>query len=372
MGGNLRIKPFKVFLAEGGNVQVDGIQASHLNLSKIERKKIVDIIIKSLLKMNSVFNKEFGVHLWSDESLVKSGKVFSGSSEHFINLEISNEDFTKHKPSVGDIDVQVPRELEAHLSNFLVPGTKFGKITYLGRSTTAMDQISALFSVDFDGVEPLQVDFEFVDWGKLGPTEWARFSHSSSWDDIQEGIKGVFHKYLLGSIDFAWKQDILLLKGKKQVPTRVTIHRHAFSVGRGIRAKYAPAKDEEGNQIYIDGEVAFVEVKPKDSKYVNDLAAIFELLFRAQPKAKDLEQMNSFVGIIDLMKRYFKKSEIEEIAMEFIQRCWGKSAQKLYRGDPMMDDKMKAAAMNYMVKRLKLKNLQTHIDEKIETYYQNY
>jgi hypothetical protein len=87
-------------------------------------------------------------------------------------------------------------------------------ISYIGQNKPSPQglQINAVFDMTFKeygNVFP-QVDFEASEYEmqddsltgkqKFYPTEWAKFSHNSHWEDIQAGIKGVFHKYLLRAI----------------------------------------------------------------------------------------------------------------------------------------------------------------------------
>lgn len=371
MGGNLVIKSFKRFLAEGGNVKVGDVQADHIDLTKVVRKVIVKDIVDSLLILNKQFEKKYNLPLWSKEEYVKSGKVMSGSSEHFVNLEIPDEEFSKLKPTVGDIDLQVDKNLEKQVDELLKKGYKFGKLTYLGRSETAVDQISGLFAVAGHDIN-IQIDFEFVNFTKLGmPTDWASFSHSSSWADIQQGVKGVFHKFLLGSIDFAAKFDAVILKGKRMKPTKMSVHPFAFSVGAGLRAKFRHATDEEKATAGVKGE-AFVPLETKDSKYVNDLEEIFYMLFRKKPSKADMQKMNSFVGMVELFSK-FPKSEQDHVFEEYITRIWGKGAQGLYRGNPKMDLEHKSASVNYLYEQIPyLKKHQKATEDIMATYYANY
>jgi len=91
MGGNLKI--FSTFLTEGGNVRVGDVQATPIDMSKIERKKFVKELISNLLIINNTFQKEYGFKIWDNEKYITSGKLFSGSSEHFINLDLSDEEY---------------------------------------------------------------------------------------------------------------------------------------------------------------------------------------------------------------------------------------------------------------------------------------
>lgn len=362
---------FRRFLAEGGNVKVGEIQAQHIDLTKVDRKKMVDSIVSSLLRMNQMFEKKFGIPLWSDTNYIKNGKVFSGSSEHFINLTIPDEEFVKAKPRVGDIDVQVDKNLSDQVDAFLVKGLKMGQFEYVGRSATAIGQISALFKTNYKKEDLyVQMDFEFVDFNKLGmPTDWSRFSRSSSWEDIKVGVKGVFHKYLFGSIDFAHQTDVIVLKGKREKAVKEKIHALAFSAAKGLRYKYE-AVIENGKIKKMNGLPVFKELSTKDAKSINNLRVMFQMLFAKDPSKKEIGEMGSFTGLIQLIKKNFSKQEQKRIVDEFIARTVGKGAQKLYRGDPVTDLQAKSAAINYLVQQLGYKP--SILDKTINDYYSVY
>jgi len=148
MGGNLVL--FSDFLAEGGNVKVGDISATPIDMSKIERTKFVKDLISNLISMNKIFAKEYGFKIWDNESYITSGKLFSGSSQHFINLNITDEEYKKFKQKTGDIDIQLSDQLEKQLHAFFKKYQKFGTMKYLGQSQSAVGQISALIEMEVE------------------------------------------------------------------------------------------------------------------------------------------------------------------------------------------------------------------------------
>jgi len=375
MGGNIKLIKFKSFcLQEGGNVHVGDVLAQQIT-SKVNRTKLVNDLIKNLLILNNQFQKEYGLKIWKNESYLKSGEVFSGSSEHFINLNISDEEYLKHKPKTGDIDIQIDKSLETNLHDFFKKHNKFGTMEYLGQSQTAIGQISSLFKIDgyMEKSEKkrrlvkkkilIQLDFEFVDVDEKGkPTEWSKFSRSSNWSDIENGIKGVFHKFALANIDHVFTKKIKIKKGKRNPKIiEQEIHFFAFSVQNGLRPKYRPVPNEKD---------VWEAIPSKEGNYTQDISQIFETLFRKKPGKTDRDLFNSFVGIIELVKKYFNKKQQQKFVNAFVEFIWGKNAQKLYRGNPLQDAEVKNAAMNYIEKKLKIKK--SKYDSIINNYYKNY
>ncbi len=361
MGGNLKL--FTEFLAEGGNVKVGDVQATPIDMSKIERKKFVKELISNLLIINNTFQKEYGFKIWENEKFITSGKLFSGSSEHFINLDITDEEYAKFKKKTGDIDVQLSKNLEKQLHDFFKKFSKFGTMKYLGQSKSAVGQISALFEFkNYEGLKP-QIDFEFVSVGDDGmPTAFSHWSRSSAWKDIEQGIKGVFHKFAIANLDHAFTADLNIQKGKrKPVIKKETVHMFAFSVKNGLRPKYR----------LIDKKKGVWEVIPaKEGIYTKDIPEIFKTLFKKKANSKDLENFNSFIGIIDSINKYFDKKQQKKWVNAFVEFMWGKPAQKLYRNDPVTDATVKHAAFDYVEKKLGFKK--SKYSKIIDEYYNNY
>jgi len=352
------MQTFIEFITEGGNIRVDGVAAEPIVMSKVDRTKLVKELIANLIKLNKKFEEVNGIKIWDKESFLTSGKVFSGSSQHFINLDISDADYSKHKKETGDIDVQVSEDIESMLHDFFKTNKKFGSMTYLGQSASAIGQISSLFN--FQGMN-IQIDFEFVEVGKDGmSTPWSSFSRSSAWNDIEAGIKGVMHKFAIACLDHAFTDTIKLQKGKRNPKiTPTDVHFFAFSVKNGLRPKYR----------LIDPKNKVWEAIPaKEGKYTTEIQEIFKTLFKKVPSKNDINSFDSFVGIIDLVKKYFNSNQQKKFVKAFSEFLFGKSAQKLYRGRPEKDAEVKMAAINHVEKILKIKK----DDDLIDKYYKNY
>lgn len=345
----------------GGNLRVGNLCSEPINLNKTNRTKIVLEIYLALIKMNECAKKIFGEYIWENTGILRNGTCFSGSSRSFMNPELQDEDFKKVKPIVGDIDVQVDKNKCEMLSALLYPETCFNGLKYLGRSPNAIGQISALFSF-YKRSEYIQIDFEFVDFENGKPSKWAQFSRSSDWLDMKHGIKGVFHKYLLGSVDFASQHPAVIMKGKSKKITSEYVHDFAFSVAHGLRKKY--------RAINIDGEYVLEEIQRSEANYVKDIPSIFQMLFGKNPTKEDLVDINSFVGLAKMAGKYFDDWEKNKIWKEFLNRTIGSGAQKLYRDDPDTDKKEKKTAIAYLANELGM-----DVDEAIKmfaSYYETY
>lgn len=348
---------FKQFLLqEGGNVQIDDQEAERIDLLKHDRTSITKKIAAGLSAINAGFKKEVGKPIWND-ALMKSKKFLSGSAFHFFNPEIADDMFKKYKNSVGDIDTQVDKNMDTEIKDFLTKnkGKSFGPMKLIGFKTSAGQHIS-LWHLE-DPSMNIQIDLEMVDFENEEPTEWSNFSHSSSWEDMTKGVKGVAHKYLLRALDAPKLKDIVLkAKTARGSDKEVKSSETAFSVTHGVRQKLKPVLDDSGKQLMIKGKPAYHEMSTAESKGDTNLSNIFKAYFGKDPSAEDLKKMNSFTGLIQLIKKVFKADDQKKIADGFARTLWGPGAQGLYRGDPQKDAEEKNGMMKILLNELGLKD----------------
>ena len=346
---------------EGGNLAVGGHEAQQIDLKVHQRNYIVPVLDKVLHAINSSFAQTYKAPLWKP-ALLQSRKFLSGSSLHFFDTNISDDEFVAKKPKVGDIDTQVDKNQEQNLEAFLtsVQGKMIGPAKCLGFSR-GNEQFSSLWELQNPPIK-VQIDLEFVAFEKDEPTQWAQFSHSSSWEDLNAGIKGVFHKYMMRSLTansstqkYVARQ---LKKGVKISDEPVVDNNLSFAVaskqGGGMRTKYVPYNDPTtGNPMMKNGLPVMLQVAPGDSEYVQDLGQQYNMLFGQPGNEADQKLMWSFVGIIQLANKYLQDDQRNAVAMAFEELLFGKGAQGLYKGDPKRDQAEKMVALSTMVKQLK-------------------
>lgn len=360
------MKTFKQFLLEGGNVKIDDTEAERIDLKKHNRSEIVPKIGAALKAINAGFKKEFKKNIWSD-ALLASKKFLSGSAFHFFNDKISDSEFVKYKNSVGDIDTQVDKNLEGDLKEFLTKnkGKQFGPVTLVGHKTSAGQHIT-LWNLADPGIN-IQIDLELVDYENDEPTEWSNFSHSSSWEDMTQGVKGVAHKYLLRALDAPKLKDVVLkAKTARGTDKEVKSSTTAFSVTHGVRTKLKPVLDDNGKQVMVNGKPAYHELSTAESKGDTNLSNIFKAYFGKKPSPKEIENLGSFTGLISLIKSHFDAGDQRKIADGFARTLWGPGAQGLYRDDPEKDSEEKNGMMKVLLQKLGLKD--TYESDRTEFY----
>lgn len=354
------------FLAEGGNVQIGDQEAQAMQLEL--RQRMVPVLAQLLASINSAYHQITGHPLWKP-ALLKSQKFLSGSSLHWFNLEIPDEAFRKAKKTkAGDIDTQVDETNKDKIKQFLdaIGGKTIGPAKFVGYKESAEQYITLWNLTEFG--QNIQIDLEQVQYDKGEPTEWSRFSHSSAWEDLEQGVKGVFHKYLLRALSTPSLRDVVVLSGKRETPKKVKTTDLAFAVTKGLRFKLAPVMDN-GQQRELDGLKVFKEIPTKDSVYETNLLAMCRIFFGPEFNPADVEKYWSFVGTLDLVKKYFTPEQQSNVILGFAYTLFGPQGQELYRGDPARDNEEKTAALDHMIKALGVNYDQAAVKQLHTSYY---
>ena len=386
MGGNV------IGFNKKTNLQV---KAEKIPLKKIGRSEFTKKFTQVFRKINSLFEKEYKKTLWKDENLF-SGMMFNGSTSYIFNSSIPDDEIVKYKEYVGDIDIIVPQEYKKELWNLLdklegkeiIPG-----VTYIGCNKPTIssigEQINSVFIINFGNEKvAAQVDFEFLPVNNGIPSEWAKFSHSSSFLDLKEAnLKAVHHKYLIQSLfgGASMRNDIIVVtpsatannwkskikKGKLALDIPRILK---FSVGKGVGKAYEPLLDESGNIITSNGKEVWREIPVSKRDYKTNIKEIFQLAFNVPVvNANELKLFNSFVGIIKLIKKYLNQKQIENTFFRYIDKLWGDHAQEIEPDNEEKDYRVKITGYNYFVKQISwLKKYDKKIKNQINNYYKNW
>jgi hypothetical protein len=301
--------------------------------------------------------------------------MFSGSSLQFFDVKgVNTQDFLNKlkKTKVGDIDTQIDQDMGDEVTAWLksIIGKKVGNGTFLGFNSS----LSSIWLLDDPQVR-VQVDYELgpYDPKTNAPTEWFAYSHSSHYDDMAAGIKGVFHKYINRALTHAQKSTKyvarVMKKGVKISDEPVTDSDYSFAVssaqGGGMSIKYKPYIDPAtGQPMEKDGIPVMQSLDPKDRDYIQNLDQQFQMTYGRKRGAADRNLQGSFVGTLQLMNKSFEPEQIESVARAFLDILFGPGAQMITKGDPARDRDIKFAAVDAMllggggVKPLNLPNAQ--------------
>jgi hypothetical protein len=374
------------YLYEGGNLSIGDKKADEIDLKVHNRTFMVGLLDKLLNDIDRAFKARTKTPMWSPE-LLRSKQFLGGSSLHFFNTKgISDEEFVKNKPKVGDIDTQIDKNLEGQVEEFLtsITNKKIGDAVFLGFSR-GNEQYNGLFEFENPPVK-IQIDFEF---GKYNPEtntpdDWYRFSHSSDWEDVKAGIKGVFHKYIYRALAKAAPSEKYIAKlagagkNRKMAITGPTSDSNfsfavASSQGGGARAKYKPYIDPEtGQPKEINGVPVMEPLSSKDSEYIQDLGKQFELFFGNPPNGDDSQLQQSFLGTLDLMNKYLDTNAKQTAVTEFLDIVFEPGAQMITANDPVRDREIKFAAVDAMLEKLKLGAMRTKAIQMAKAYEDDY
>jgi len=352
----------------GGNAMINGVFSERIDLKKIARKKVIKTLKEVLQSVSDCYYSFYNAPLWCGQFK----EFFSGSSTHFFNTNIPDKTFVKYKPIVGDIDIQVNITQKQQIEEFLkrLPiDKKIGDAFYIGYKSSGNQFITLWFIPVLNLV--VQIDLELVDFKDDKPTTWSLFSHSSSWEDLSLGIKGVFQKYILRAFQARTAKDVLIRaktsRGKDKVIRKSEL---AFSL-KGLRVRMTPVLDDQGHQTFKNGMPVYNEVDSATADYITDLEVLFVSFFGVKGSKAEIEQMGSFIGLVGLMKKYMSLSDQKKVLDGFANVLWEKGAQGLVRGDPKTDYEIKMKAFNFIVKELGI-GLIDDYETVINNYYQGY
>ena len=320
----------------GGNLKLGTYEAERIVVSIDNRKKLIGLFITSILDLNLQFENRFGFRLWNQET-INTLAFASGSSRHFFDTTISDVDFVAVKPSVGDLDLQVPSSAMEQLSALLSEDdVRLGDLQLLGTKDSVMQTISLWYSESLK--QNIQIDFEYVDFENGQPSFWASFSHSSDWKDLQLGLKGVCHKLLLRALTTKTLTLKRIRYGKTNREKIEVSSEFAFSVLHGLRRK-----------LLLDSDGIYRELQPNDSVYTKDLNEIGKQLIHPDFSDTEADLLCSSRGIMELVNKYWSQADITGMQIGFIHSLWGEGAQLLYRNDLERDLAEKSAMFNFVV-----------------------
>ena len=316
-------------LDEGGNVEVGERAAEKIEIARVVRERFVDdmrLMFRKIDQMYREYTRDLGQEtpLYNMNAIdtLLSGPGFGGSTAVFFDLSRGQELFATKKKKLGDIDIYIPRESYVNLFHMLksLEGQKIidlpesRSIDYIGQIDAAPvgSQINSLFVYNFtdlDGSDAqinMQIDFVKARFTEEGlPHSSIIHSHGSSEIDMMAGIKGFAKNYLIASLT----SKLTRVKGKlatpKSTPDKITISKtiegdelplYTFSTDYGFRQAREKLGEKDKYDIYIN--IAYSDEKVLTTEQG------FKLLYRVEPTPEDLELFNSYIGNLQLMKKY--------------------------------------------------------------------
>lgn len=370
-------------LNEGGNATAFNKktgaekEAEKIDFKKLPIKQFREDFLKLFKEINKVFKQKYKESLWEDENDLKSGLLFNGSTSYIMNPNMDADEILKYKSSAGDLDVIIP---EHQLKNlwFVLDDLEDKKIAgfyYDGcnkQNPNAIgNQINAVFTHLETGVA-CQVDFEALPYEGNKPSEFAKFGHSSSFEDAKKSIKAAFHKLLLRALVGAISENPnIVVATKASTPDKIRLKKvdgnprmSAFSVDHGLRDALEPMIDKNGKEVYYEGKQVYKEIEVSNSNYIKKIDDMFEKIFKTKISSKDVE---SFIGLVNIMKKHCSKEVLIKTQERFFSIIFGMGAQVIESRDKELDKSVKLTAYQYFLEKLKLKH--PNLDKEIERYY---
>ena len=301
--------------------------------------------------------------------------LFTQDELKTINKQLLNDEkellyrwLKKYKPKAGDIDIQVSEDksffsnLREYLDSISISGGKemnMNKIAFLNKLKEKCPQIGDICVIDnkpsigqiitatairknkqansLDDFLFFQCDWEPVEADQYGtPTEFAKFSRSSSREDIEVNVKGREHKYLLrvlaNVMDDIDISDIKILSPKTLKPLASKDGGlFSFSVSKGLRKKFWDPNDPKEKKEIIayyksntKKPISDVEIKdilsnknirvqiPDDKKiYLTGMKDIKQKL--------GVQNINSFVAITKNLSEIVKGTPKAKIILDLFK-----------------------------------------------------
>lgn len=334
-------------LNEGGNSTTkNGDKAAKVEIAQFDEptyNAYKNAIIKLVKDVDVKFKKATGKSLFSSSDAVDSFKVFSGSGKSFFVR--SYEEFTKIKPRLGDIDVQVDVANRAEIIQFMDDniGKTFGGFKYLGHSGTS--DIYNVFAAPKQ-FQPqatnIQIDFEFVEFDEEGnPNEFDMYTKNSEWEDMSQGIKGLAKQVLISTLyKVVFARQAVLFQNKKDLPAKNqkdgNFPTKSFGF-KGTRTKYQPVLDAEGNPVLHDGKPAVRELPVAATKTEKSVDRAFYDLFKKEPSVKEKQMFYSYIGVLSLMKKYLDKATIQKVFDAYLKDIEDNTAQEPEVMEPIVN-----------------------------------
>ena len=366
---------FKKFILEGGNLPypVDhndtskGTRTSD-NVDSSDRDTQSGHFHEFFNSIDQGIQKQHGHSLFGNS--LKTGSAYSGSARPYMDKSISTEKFKQIKPRLGDFDVQIPEQHRQKLNEFLKPGDTHGKFKVLHTRTTG-NQTHAIVQ-HLDTGKHHQIDFEPVEYDEKTqePTKFEQLAHSSHIRDMENGVKGRFHKELIQSTFHAHSKPAIISstkgrgKAKEETQEEANVAPHTFSVDKGLRQKWETVGTHESGKPIVR------EVPSKGATYTKDIPTIYSSMFNRKGTDQDHEDIGSFGGVIDHIKKHIPSEHHGKIIKTFANKLWHHSSQSL-GSDPEEDKKAKDAAWNHLKLHFpgETSAMESEVNQKRDEYY---
>ena len=342
-------------LQEGGNLITNGKNGEQQATKLLTREmgpelfeEFKDIFKDFLLEFEKAFEAETGMCFWRDKSLIDHGEIFSGSTRTLFTKDW--ETYSSFKPKVGDMDVQIPDWVnkDGIFHKFLIDhqGESFGAFELYGsKEKDTNNQGHSLITMLDEkfwpyGGQYIQIDWEYTAWDDNDrPNDWVNIAHYSSWEDIENNIKGAFVKILIrATIDTISERPDLLepsirwtsaKTGKpvknpnwdKENKPKSMARMKKFSVDGGLQNLI---------NVNVDGSYSKPEIKNRIRSFSSK--DVFETIFGREPVDAEMKNLLSYIRYCKMINRELPEDVLSDrLFKRFIKYLWADYAQALSR-----------------------------------------
>lgn len=337
---------FKTYIVEGGNLpfhhETQGMRVSD-SIDSSQRDQQQPEFLDFFHKLNDSFTKKHGHPLFGNA--LKTGSAFAGSARSYMDHRIPTARFKAAKPSMGDMDIQIPAEHRDKLNAHIKPGQKIGAFKVV-HTRDSGSQTHAI--VQHPNGKYHQIDFEPVEYDKntQEPTAFSQLAHNSHIDDMERGLKGVWHKKMLNAVFHGNAKEGLIStmkgRGKNRAEHLEPGHAatHSFSVDKGVRQRFEKIAQHGKTPVFREKAV-------EDSEYTQDLPTIYKHMFNKKPGQRDIEDLHSFGGVVNQIHKNIPKEHHQRIVDKFLEGLYHPAAQAI-SVDPKEDARVKDIAHREM------------------------
>ena len=332
----------------GGNVEfVIGISKFGADPIPVMNYYLRRVVINSVFKIIfSIRDDMRAFHLANDfisaYDPCDADSLFSGSTA----ILFSGNDWgplEKIKPYLGDIDVKINQVHEKSFLNYLAAIEKSnGNLIGFQKSG---DNIITLWYIQELNIN-MQIDFECVEFEDGKPQEWEKFYRSSNIEDLEEGLRGAFHKYMLRAITARRLHQAVTYTPVKKIRKVIQTTNIAVSP-RGVRIPYKRTDYENDIPVYV----------PNKESYEKNVNAALSIIFET-PIVSDDSRSNSFIGLCTMCRTHYNDKDRKKILDGLIHSLFERGSQSFFKNDPARDlnEKMHAVKVAAGILKVELKN----------------
>lgn len=335
----------------GGNLKIANSSATRISLAQHTRQQIVSTIESVAKSVAREFEASTGIKLWNWDQISVSD-ITSGSTKFLFDVGISDSTLQNLYPEFGDIDLQLPVNYSQQFLSWLNTVSQVGEYELIG-CKKGNEQVPSLWYIPQLNLN-MQIDFEFVEFENWLPTEWAQFSKVSSFDDVTKlSTKGVHHKWFLQALTRAHMDEFKVVIPSPTEVVEASYYSLAFTSkeGGGLRRRYY--------QLPVEDSRVFVRA-PR-ANYTRNIQQIFETLLGSKyNRAAHLSMTTSLYEAAMLANYCLTDEQKHAVFMAFVDKCFGKSSQSVYRDNPGLDLVQKQAAIQYVATVFEV-NVKIHV-----------